>query len=81
MTPSHFHNNCWLLIDNVFSSENIFTDVSKNTIAYIEFVDHSFEIIATSHLGQWVDVEYFFSDTWDPDHFRWLIDDGNLGNS
>ena len=58
--PSHYMNQCWHLVSEVFfflpSLGNKFTVSAQTIIVYYKFENYSFEIIAISTRGQWVDT-------------------------
>ena len=56
MAPSHFLNQCWLLISKVLwhLPENNFTMSTLATILYYEFENHTFKITSISPRDHWV---------------------------
>ena len=60
MTPSHYLNHHWLLINETLwhSPECKSTACAWATILYNEFENYTFKIMATSARGQWVNVKW-----------------------
>ena len=56
--PSHYLNQCWLLISNVpwHSHESNCTASAPTNILHSKFQNYTFEIAATSPRGQWVKI-------------------------
>ena len=56
--PSHYLNQCWLIISEVlwYSHENRFTVKAQEIYPWYEFENYLFKITASSPRGQWVNV-------------------------
>ena len=63
MAPSHYLNQCWLIISKILwhSPQSNFTARVQAAILYNEFENYTFKTSATSPCGQW--VKWFFSFT------------------
>ena len=75
MAPSHYLNQCWLLINEVLwhSSESNSTANAKVTSLCDEFEDYTFKISATSTSGQWVNTYFlkFYHERWTCGSVSW----------
>ena len=67
MAPSHYMNQCWLLISEVFlhSPDCSFRSSGQATFLYNVFKNYTFKFTATSHRGQWFNVknQYIYHST------------------
>ena len=79
MAPSHYPNQCWLIISEVLwhSRWSSFTGNARDMYAWYEFEDYWFKIPTASHRSQWVkDITRYIilNDaicSWNLTHWSW----------